>query len=406
MDKIAQRRNILNKLHEGFNFPGRAAQKYFKPEFKRVMTQLIKQDDKIRSILLGRKVGDSQAPADKTEVKDLLKQAESFANRREYISAVTSLARFHKKFQEAKRAIEVLNLDVEKIHQQFLFGPKMPIKNYMDYFSDLEQRIAYQQVEIVKSAGVIDSLSNLFSERGRALKKWEKDNETRVGPLRDAVKQAIDDAKGMLSNVLSHLKSMASARASNNIEGYMAAAKEMGTIFDAYDKNFRSFYNSKIKPEVELQRKMQADRMKQEAEEIAKTQTPATPPPNQDEEIPIDLVKEKKVETPPILGDLPAPPTPNVSPVGPEPTSAPTPIPSLADETAKKLFGPPGGEEDASLYADDKRAHAAFLESLEAFAEESPQLLANYISKYAKSIQVKHPESALQLFKIAKNLRR
>ena len=50
-------------------------------------------------------------------------------------------------------------------------------------------------------------------------------------------------------------------------------------------------------------------------------------------------------------------------------------------------------------------AHQNFYESLQAMSQESPLILAKYIAKYAASIQTTDPETAVNLFGIAKQIK-
>src|SRR5271166_1205891 len=97
MNKIAQRRSLLNQLREKINIPGAYLEGFFKPELDRVMTSLKELDDRIRSVLTGKKIGKAEAPADNVAVKDLLKSAQKNFNRREYMAVVADLGHFHKK---------------------------------------------------------------------------------------------------------------------------------------------------------------------------------------------------------------------------------------------------------------------------------------------------------------------
>jgi hypothetical protein len=50
-------------------------------------------------------------------------------------------------------------------------------------------------------------------------------------------------------------------------------------------------------------------------------------------------------------------------------------------------------------------AHKRFMQSLEAMGGEDPRILASYISKYATSIQKDDPETAINLFTVAKQIK-
>lgn len=440
MDKTAQRRGIINKLHEGLNFPARSAEKLFKPQFEEVMKSLVSKDDTIRSILLGKKTGRPlpSAQLDGTSAKELLSQAKSYIARREYISAVTAISRFHKKMQDVVNMIDSLNFDVSKIHHQFLFGKKMPEKKYLEQLSDLESRIASQQDEFVKQAGLVDSLKNLFTERGRALRAWEKRYEERVAPIRDGAKAQLEASQSLLSSVLEHLRTMASYRAARKIDPYVDEAKQIKSSFEGYDRGkdgFRNFYNTVIRPHVDTQRKM-------EAEEAAQNfVAPAVPvggapvggptgtmnaPPLSEAFNPVPGAGVTGNTTPGLgpvpqgpdtksLGVtfpgntpstmLPPPPRvpPDVTPVAPAVPSLPVPgsePPSKLEQVHSDIM-----KEWEAKNQGKTSSYNAFIESLEVFSDEDPALLAAHISKYARAIQADDPDTAIQLFKIAKSLR-
>src|SRR5579864_6571565 len=171
MDKTAQKRSLLNKLHEMANVPARSAENFFKPELKRVMNTLIDADDVVRSTLSGEKVGKA-TPEDSVSAKNLLKEAKSFINRREYLSAVANLGRFHKKMQDVVNVLDKLTLNVNTLHHQFLFN-KLPTK-HREHLEDFEKRIAAQRLPyLTKEAGIMDFFHNIGTQRGRALAAWE-----------------------------------------------------------------------------------------------------------------------------------------------------------------------------------------------------------------------------------------
>src|SRR5580692_7337557 len=120
MDKTAQKRSLLNKIQEGTNIGGKAAEKYFAPEFERVMNSLRKNDAKIRAIATGQSIEGADPGPDPIALKDLLKSAKSFLNRREYMSAVADLGRFHNKMVSISKVLSEVNLDIDKVHHEFL----------------------------------------------------------------------------------------------------------------------------------------------------------------------------------------------------------------------------------------------------------------------------------------------
>jgi hypothetical protein len=422
MDKTAQRRGAGAKLHEAVS-PGRVLSRFFDPQFKEVWESLVKKDNTLRSVLEGQKLDKNVMPGvtfDKEQAKGLLSKAKSYLNQREFISAVSTLSAFHRKMQDAINVIDSLNEDVSKVHHEFLFGKKVPDKKYMERLHDFEQRIASQHSEIIKQAGLIDSLKNLFTERGRALKSWEKRYEDRVKPFREGVTKLLDSSTMLFSTVMEHLKTMGSLRASRKIDAYIEEAKKIKQAFMPYDKEFRAFYNSTIKPWVEAERKKQ--------EEMAKAYlpTPGAAPAGPTTE-----------NVPPLSGAFQPPPgagqtgttLPGVGgpgtremrpPAVPEipDTGITNPVPAPEEEIGYKsnqVFDDIVREQQERAKARDEAAKQAglpptqssgnFLESLQSLGQEDPKVLAVYISKYARSIQGDDPETAIQLFKIAKSLR-
>ena len=428
MDKTAQKRGPGAKLRETLDWPARSAEKFFKPEFEKVMKSLVAKDDAIRSTLLGKRYGTPEAGVtlDGKSAKDLLRETKSLINRREYISAVSSLAQFHRKMQEVANIVDKLQFDVSKIHHQFLFGKKIPEKRYMEHLTDLESRIASQEFEIIKQAGLVDTLRNMFSERGRALRAWEKRYEETVGPLRDATKEQLAAAESLLNTVLEQLKIMASLRAARKIDAYVEAAKNIKREFETYDNGkggFRNFYNTHVRKHIENQRK-------QLAEQTTSTNVPpvevGTAPnsPSGEKITPVDVGPTGTINAPPLPQVFEQPLTtgvtgktvPGVAPQGgiapapgqqlgfpgaiaPDSQTQETPERSKLDEVHEQIM------REMTEKQKNKTATQRFLDSLEVYSSEHPAVLAVHISKYARSIQAENPVTAIQLFKVAKSLR-
>lgn len=100
MDKKAKEdgeRGIFNKLEEMTNLSGlRENTPFLKQKgLKEVMDILRKADDNIRSIVVGKSIGESNIELDGTSLKHLITEAKKNINRREYIIAISFLGRFH-----------------------------------------------------------------------------------------------------------------------------------------------------------------------------------------------------------------------------------------------------------------------------------------------------------------------
>lgn len=260
MDKIAQKRNILDKVKEWSNISGRAAEAFFKPEFKRVMTTLRMIDNNIRSIVTGESIGEEKdmegetikgdPGSDSISMKDLLKSAKSNINKREYILAVSDLGRFHKKMFEVTQQLGKLTYDIDAIHHQYLFGTEdEPVlkDEHKKHLQDLKTRFARQQrMEIIKEAGIMDFFYTL-SRRGRALAHWEKRFPKQVGKLKKDTAALYAKSEAIQGQLLSILKELAAARSVRNVDAYEKGAKKIGDIYKNYDGLFKTYYNENVK---------------------------------------------------------------------------------------------------------------------------------------------------------------
>src|ERR1017187_3723765 len=188
MDKIAQKRNIFNKIREMTNVSGIAAEKFFNPQFEEVMDSLRTVDSNIRSIVSGKQLEGGDPGPDTTSMKQLLHSAKSNLNRREFMTAVALLGRFHKKLNEIRTEIGNLNTKVDAVHHQFLFQDLGD--EHKEELESLRNRWAAERAEALrKEPGIRDSaigdfFHNLTSDRGRALSFYEKRYPKQVGKLK------------------------------------------------------------------------------------------------------------------------------------------------------------------------------------------------------------------------------
>lgn len=405
MDKTAQKRSLLNKLHEMGNVPAHAAENFFKPELKRVMNTLIDTDDVIRSVLAGQKIGKA-IPEDPVSAKDLLKESKSLINRREYLSAVANLGRFHKKMQDVSNVLDKLTLNVDSLHHQFLFN-KLPSK-HRQQLEDFEKRIASERLpHFTKEAGIMDFFHNIGTQRGRALAAWEKRYPQIVAKIRDGAIEQLESSQNLLNEVLTLLKEMASSRAARNIDAYLNTSKQVVNAFKKFDTGgksggFRGFYNIAVKPWMDKQRQLEQETQAETTSSTAKAVTEMMT-----EQGKKNLEQEEEVPETDSPSSVILPPSPAV-PVGVEPPEGATPLPAQTPVVPPSLPGPRPFKSDEvakELFGPKKSSYDAFVDSLEIFANEDSSLLAAHISRYASSIQAEQPEIAVKLFKISKSLR-
>lgn len=404
MDKFAQKRSVLNQLREKVNMPGAYLEGFFKPELDRVMTALKALDDRIRSELTGKSIGTASEPAIKQSAKDLLKEARTAFNRREYMSGVSDLAMFHKKMQAVVNDIDKFFVDVNKIHHKFLFeGVKDDkINRLREHMEPKAASLIAEQ--LLKEAGLVDFLLNIGTKRGRGLAAWEKKYPKETKALRDGGAKLMDQGDTVLANAISVLKEMATARAIRRPDDYMDSAQKIKADFSKFDAAFKSYYQNAISPWMKIKDEIDA---KTKAEQP--TATPATtgPRPGQTE----------------LGGNLPAPAAPVAAPPAQPGTSAIPPMgqfvtvgpSSFAPPGASPPFAPPPKPTLQLVPEDDApdtektpqaaTAHSNFFESLESMSGEDPRILCSYITRYAKSIQGDDPETAITLFGIVKQLK-
>lgn len=463
MQKTAQKRSVLNKLREMTNVSGIAAEKFFNPEFQRVMESLRAKDDQIRSIVSGEAIGEGDPGADSISLKDLIKTSKSNLNRREYMSAIADLGRFHKKLFDVTQEIKNLGLDVDSVHHEFLF--KDLGDEQKKHLQDLKTRFARaQRMEIIKEAGVMDFFYNIGTKRGRALAAWEKRYPKQVGKLKKDTSMLHARSEALLAQVLSALKEMASARSVRNVDNYIKGADKITKGYQSYDKTFKDFYNSNVKGFLEKVELIAPTAKMDDSKDLGKKEVPvedtrpegsldmpgapsagapdtirtgppdmsSSPPktenigpapgafvnpehvaptmPAPSSSMPLPLMQRKDtipvgppsgMSVGPVTPTLPSPGMATVPPSSGGPTLPPSAGPTIPSP-------PPSHEFKSDQLAQEmwgKKAHAKFFRSLESLSNESPLMLASYITKYARIIQETDPSVSIQLFKIAKNIK-
>jgi hypothetical protein len=405
MDKMAQTRGLLNQLREKINMPKSYLDGFFKPELDRVMTSLKELDDRIRATLTGKKIGNADPMAGDVAAKDLIKSARSNFNRREYIAGIVDLGHFHKMMFDIVSDVSKFFVDVNKIHNKFLFEG-LP-ESYQDRLQKMREHMERKAQlglaqQIIKEAGIMDFFHNIGSKRGRSLMAWEKHYPKETKELRDGGSRLVEDAQRLLDNTISYLKQMATFRATRHPDQYMEIAKKIKGEFDRFDngdKGFKAYYNGvimpflKIKDSIEATEKANAEKAKatipdSDPELTPKIELGVRPAPISETKA-IPLVQEKPF---PLVNTYAPVKDEELEDVGPDTQRNPQPQMITADK-------PPRMPDDT------KRSHQRFFDSLETLGKESPAIVAKYIAKYASSIQSGDPETAIKLFAIAQSVK-
>jgi hypothetical protein len=252
MEKQAQKRSLMNKIKEYTNLGGLAAEKapvLNNPGFKELMDQLREVDDEIRSILTGQAIGSASAPDDTASLKELLKGSKSNLNRREYMTAISLMGRFHSKLQAVVNIISGYNANVSGLHEKFLLEDLdddvvTHLRSLQDRFSPKK---ANRQVDLQKEAGIMDFFVNIGTERGRALSAWEKRYPEKIKALKTATQKLVDKSEDVFGKVISFLKEMANFRAERMIDNYIKEANKIVTVYTPYDNLFKNYYDEYVK---------------------------------------------------------------------------------------------------------------------------------------------------------------
>jgi hypothetical protein len=198
---------------------------------------------------------------------------------------------------------------------------------------------------------------------------------------------------------------MATARATRRPDEYIDVANRIKSDFDKFDNGkggFRDYYNTAIVPWLKIKDEIDARENP--------TVTPPSPQPDQ-----IEMGADQgspNISPPSDMGSSPSPPIGVPPGVMSSPPAAPMIHPK--DEQVpdtQRMPQAPSHQSDENLpiplvnQPKIRVAHQAFYKSLEILSKENPKILAKYISKYATSIQEADPETAIDLFKIAKRVK-
>lgn len=393
MHKDAQKReSAIRKLlttDVGDYLGGKSIEKKF-PEFAQVIDKLNTIDDNIRGIVTGESV-DGQT--DSIGLKSLLKSAKSNINKREYMKAISDLGRFHKKAFEIVKLLSLFKIDVDRLHEKFLFQDLD--EESRKYLSGFKDKWAHDsEFSLIKKSNILDFFTNVTTERGRALAAWEKRYPNKIKKLKNDTISLLAQSDKLLNTIISNLKEMDRARTVRNPDKYIISAERIINLFKNYDTNFKEYYENNVKGFLEKQ------------EFFAPTKIDTTNTPNE--------LGKKEITAPELSATVPASPLPGA--LIPTPSKIPSlpPVPQLKptelDKSTTPTTEPPFDQTrttqmDIKLPEKSTGAHRKFFDSLESMSNESPILLAMHINKYAKSIWSIDPDVAIELFKISKSIK-
>jgi ribosomal protein S20 len=469
MEKTAQKMPFTSKLREHLS-PGKQLEEIFNPEFLEIMNQLRDEvDDPVRALLSGEKVGNAD-PIIEVNLKELLKSAKSNFNRREYMRCIADLSRFHKVMAEVSKKLSSFKVNVDKVHHKFLFDRFDPAHSdydpeYAKYLKDLketfgkhEKKAELLQIDynLIKQAGISDFLSNVLTDRGRALRVWEKRYPRMVNKLKSETKRLLDKSESLLRMTLEQMKQLAKDRASRKVDDYIEHSKKIIREFANYNNMFKSYYDTYVKEFLSKQEEIKEEiketpvqktvetpiiqespkTIEKRREELGKAiQTELNKPVEQQKTLPVTIpAKEKVVETPkkqipsmlqdPELRALMEEPEPKKTGEETEEEKL-TRIKQEKEEEKKEIEERNKREQERRKQIAQKAqlpkptetsvhplsglelkksSYNDFIKTLESLATESPIILKSYIKKYATMIENEDKQTAKKLLEIIKSI--
>jgi hypothetical protein len=270
MEITAQGRSWLKKQREKLDFSGKATE-MFSPELFQIMEVLREIDDSVRQIAMGEKGSDPGQT-----LKDLLRVAQTNFNRREYITAVSYLGRFHTRMEEVNQQFANLTNVVDKVHHKFLFqdvdqdqvgyltnilGPRFEkyknriptVPTWTKEPKSPKSKEADVEVELVSEGGITDWWHNLTTERGNTLAAWEKRFPKYSKELKSQTTSMITRSQALLDNLIKTLKQLDSYRSTRKLEEYVQTANRWRDRFRAYNNAFIGYYNGQVRRFVDFQ---------------------------------------------------------------------------------------------------------------------------------------------------------
>lgn len=427
MDKTAQKRNIIDRAREKMDIGGVAAEK-FNPEVKKVMDNIREVDDAVRSIVAGVQQGKAAAPKDARSLKKILENAKTSFKRLEYLAAVSDIMKFSKKIDEVSNILDNINADMTEAQQKFLFEGVDP--ETIKYITEQFKEAKFNR-NMVKEAGVInwmaDSIRMYTSDRGKALRYWQKMFPKKTAQLKKEIDKMIKLGEALVSSILLSLKSMNSFRINRDPEDYILAAAKMKDKITKYLTTFAQFKKDPV--ESFVTKYMNQNPTKQQEEQVAAKEETATEAPTPSSTAPIgigqSIYNAGKAIAPAVqqLGGVVSDFTKEMAGKGkPLPVASVAPVATPVEPNTSKppQIGAPYLPEIGEGNLTDEEQEAAnqpevggkyinsntrkFIKSLEVLSNESPLILKNYILKYAKTIESTDPMTSIKLKNIVSKI--
>lgn len=240
MYKESQSRSFKDKLKD-YN-PFSSSLELFNNDIKNIMGEIRGADRSLRRIFTSD-----------NNPEEILKQCRALFKRREYMQCVMLLDLFREKLYNASKIQITLNETINLNYKNFFISQlkgkeKQDLIKFRDKMNEKKAKANLANFErMVKNAGVTDWFRSIFTQRGRALRTWEKIHSQEVAGLKEGLVLMMDQAQNILNNAYSSLKEMSLAISQRNISVYLKQLKNFKEYHKNFDKSFVKFYNEKVK---------------------------------------------------------------------------------------------------------------------------------------------------------------
>lgn len=241
MLKHSQKRSLRDIIRE--KNPLNSASEYFNSKIKELMKNLRKSDSEIRLIVSG----DKKEPS----LRDILKNSKSLFNKKEYINSFIVLDSFRERLGKASAICQSLNLDINTNYKDFFIkeladDEKQGLIEFRKKLDEELKTKAHVYNEFVKQAGLLDFFRSIFTQRGRALRAWEKVHGKEIEQMKDSLVKLFDLSYSTLEEVNNQLMKMSYALSVRDISGYSSASKKIVMQYNKYNLYFKKYYKDHI----------------------------------------------------------------------------------------------------------------------------------------------------------------
>jgi len=303
LQKIAQRRNFLQWLHEKANVPRKVVE-HFSSEYGKQMAQLREVDDALRfeARMLASDLG----------------QARRALKERRYVDVAHFAGNINDDLKRMREAGSVL-ISFQQSQMDEFYGHQEHADVGRDYFkAEAGLSDVFHGIGRMYSGHVIE----------RMYKKQLKQRHKAIGSL-------VDLAEALVNQVLRTLKEMGTLRARGDVGSYITNLKNIEKRRSSFEELFKNIYQSQIAPMIQ---RMQEQQSKQEAVEPEWPSFPVSAPDVPVAEQTVPAVEPQVTDETPLTVTLMSEPTAAEQPAAAEQQvvepSAVEPAPVASPEVA------------------------------------------------------------------------